>query len=173
MAKLSEEDHAELVAYLDGELGEEAAQAFEARLSRDKKLRAEADALQKTWEMLDFLPRAEPSPSFTHRTLEKLAVQTTSKPLPASGGRRWFWVAPVGWAAAMIIAMIGGAFAAQQLWPPSNPVPPPPSPQQADFDAQMARDRDLIANKRLLENSGDLGFARSLAKMFDDEEGGS
>jgi anti-sigma factor RsiW len=174
MSRLNEEDHAELVAYLDGELDEEATQAFEARLSRDQKLRAEADALKKTWEMLDFLPRAEPSPSFTHRTMERLAVQTPSKSVAIAGQPgRWAWLAPVGWAAAMLIALIGGSFAAHQLWPQPTPPVQPPTPQQKDFDAQIAQDRDVILNKRILENGGDLGFARGLANMFDDEEGGS
>ncbi len=39
MAHISEEDRAELVAYLDGELDEQSSQAFEARLTRDPPLR--------------------------------------------------------------------------------------------------------------------------------------
>ena len=57
---LNERERADLVAWLDGELEGEAA-------------RAEADALRKTWELLDYLPRPEPSASFTHRTLSRLA----------------------------------------------------------------------------------------------------
>src|SRR5262249_41070651 len=70
MPQLTDEDRANLVAYLDGELDAEAAQALEAKLSVDPTARAEADALKRTWELLDYLPRPEPSPSFTHRTLE-------------------------------------------------------------------------------------------------------
>src|SRR5229473_2045109 len=60
MSQLNEDERAELVAYLDGELNEEAAQVLEARLSREPDLRAEAEALKRTWELLDYLPRPEP-----------------------------------------------------------------------------------------------------------------
>ena len=41
MAHLSEEERANLVAYLDGELDEAKARALEARLSNDPRARAE------------------------------------------------------------------------------------------------------------------------------------
>src|SRR5579875_3152629 len=69
----SEQERADLVAYLDGELSGEAARALEAKLSLDPAARAEAEALRRTWELLDFLPRPQPSPRFTHRTLERLS----------------------------------------------------------------------------------------------------
>lgn len=69
---LSERERADLVAYLDGELTGEAARALEGKLSRHPEVRAEAEALRRTWAMLDFLPRAKPSTDFTHRTMEKL-----------------------------------------------------------------------------------------------------
>src|ERR1700676_4895709 len=104
MSQLSEDERADLVAYLDGELDEAASQDFEARLSREPQLRAEAEALKKTWELLDYLPRPEPSGGFTHRTLERLAVRETAV-IRDGTARRWAWLAPVGWAAAMLMAM--------------------------------------------------------------------
>jgi len=165
MSQLSEEDRAELVAYLDGELDEEAAQALEARMSRDQELRAEADAMKKTWEMLDFLPRAEPSASFTHRTLERLAVQDTSRLMASKKPRRWPWVAPVGWAAAVLVAVLGGLYAAPLVWQPARPT------QAADIEAAIARDKEVIREKRLLENGENISFARKLAEIFDEEDG--
>ena len=49
MSSLSEEDRANLVAYLDGELDDDAARALEAKLSLDPDARAEAETLRKTW----------------------------------------------------------------------------------------------------------------------------
>jgi hypothetical protein len=72
-APFSEQEWADLVAYLDGELSGEAARALEAKLSLNPAARAEADALRRTWELLDFLPRPQPSLRFTHRTLERLS----------------------------------------------------------------------------------------------------
>ncbi len=69
----------ELVAYLDGELDADAARKVEARLQTDPDARARAEALKKSYDLLDYLPRPEPSPTFTTRTLEKLPAL---KPLP-------------------------------------------------------------------------------------------
>src|SRR5882672_2075769 len=78
----------DLVAYLDGELEPRAARAMEKRLRADPKLRAQAKAIRSTWALLDFLPQPEPSPTFTTRTLDKVAVlrpstATPSRPLSA------------------------------------------------------------------------------------------
>jgi anti-sigma factor RsiW len=173
MAELNDDDRAELVAYLDGELGEDASQAFEARLSRDKRLRAEADALKKTWEMLDFLPRAEPSASFTHRTLERLAVPNTGRQA-AARARLWKWAAIGGWAAGLLIAVGAGLIAAHLFWPAPHPDSSQlQTIQQADVEALIVRDLDLIRNKRLYDNADNLDFVRSLPEAFgdDDEEG--
>ena len=62
----------DLVAYLDGELDPDRNEAVEAKIGIDPTARAEADALKKTWDLLDYLPKPEPSPSFTERTLSRL-----------------------------------------------------------------------------------------------------
>lgn len=84
---------AELVAYLDGELEPVAARTVEARLAKDPAARRKAAELQKTFELLDFLPKPEPSANFTTRTLDRLpAVAPSATPaltstpaVPASG----------------------------------------------------------------------------------------
>jgi hypothetical protein len=45
--------------------------------------------------------------------------------------------------------------------------------QQADVEALIVRDLDLIRNKRLYDNADNLDFVRSLPEAFgdDDEEG--
>jgi hypothetical protein len=73
---------ADLVAYLDGELDPEAAREVEQRLANDSAVRARAAELKKSFELLDFLPRPEPSPNFTSRTLDKLPTVTAATPLP-------------------------------------------------------------------------------------------
>jgi hypothetical protein len=67
-----DEATAELVAFLDGELDQPANEAVEAKISLDPTTRAEADALKKTWDLLDYLPRSEPSPNFTERTMSRI-----------------------------------------------------------------------------------------------------
>src|SRR5262249_44099703 len=61
-----------LVAYLDGELDSKAAESMATRLSLDPTLRAEADALQRAWDVLDILPRPQPSAAFATRTVSQV-----------------------------------------------------------------------------------------------------
>ena len=72
---LNDDEKADLVAYLDGELDEPATQAVEAKIAADPDARAELDALKQTWGMLDYLPKTNPSPNFTNRTLERLSLE--------------------------------------------------------------------------------------------------
>lgn len=75
---------AELVAYLDGELDPVAARQVEDRLARDPDARARAAELKKAFDLLDFLPKPEPSPTFTTRTLDRLpAVKSGPNPTAA------------------------------------------------------------------------------------------
>src|SRR5207247_35678 len=113
VARLSEKDSDDRVAYLDGELDEDTAPQLEAKLTLDPEARAEADALEQTWGLLDYLPRPEPSPSFTHRTLERLAVRTSS--IRKSAAARW--LVRLGWAAAVLLALGAGLWIAGIVWP--------------------------------------------------------
>src|ERR1019366_713407 len=104
---LNDDDKAELVAYLDGELDEAATHAVEAKIAADPHTRAELDALKQTWGMLDYLPKASPSPNFTNRTMERLTLEDLPKPasktMPVAGQRNP-WPAVAGWAAAVLVA---------------------------------------------------------------------
>ena len=78
---------AELVAYLDGELDAVAARKVEVRLATDPEARVKAAALKKTFDLLDYLPKPEPSPNFTTRTLDRIPAMTSSgAAAPQSGG---------------------------------------------------------------------------------------
>src|SRR5437763_16447618 len=74
----------ELVAYLDGELDPKAAEAMATKLSLDSKLRADADALQRAWDILDVLPRPQPSAAFATRTVSQVI------PVPTGGSGTQF-----------------------------------------------------------------------------------
>lgn len=75
---------AELVAYLDGELEPAAARRVEARLAIDSQARARAAALKKTFDLLDYLPKPEPSATFATRTLDKLPALQPAPQQPQS-----------------------------------------------------------------------------------------
>jgi anti-sigma factor RsiW len=146
---LSDEERADLVAYLDGELEGEAAQVIETRLSRDPTLRAEAEALQRTWDLLDYLPRTEPSPSFTQRTVSRISARETRAAL-RRGGRLRRWLRAAGWAAAVLLAGLAGYTAALYLYPTG--------PTEQD----LVRDLRLIENLRFYEPVETIEFLREL-----------
>lgn len=99
---LNEQDRADLIAYLDGELDPRASEAVESKLHTDAKVRAEAESLRMTWDLLDYLPRPEPSPNFTHRTMSQLSLMTSTR---APVKQRRHWLQRIGWTAAVIAAV--------------------------------------------------------------------
>jgi len=148
---LSDKDRADLIAYLDGDpsLDRATARKLETRISLDPGLRAEVDAFKRTWELLDYLPRPEPSPNFTHRTLNRVSTRQTRKLLRQAGARRrWLWGAV--WAAAVLVAGVVGYLAAVSL--------SPPRPTEQD----LVRDLRLIENLRYYEQVETLDFLHEL-----------
>ena len=159
---LSDEDRANLVAYLDGELDAEAARVWGARLNTDPTARAEAAALRRAWELLDYLPRPEPTAAFASRTLERVSAFR-----PVLGGSgvqaplwRRPWVLGIGWAASVLLAGTVGFLGVRALQP--APLPSPANVEPADIDSQLVRDLRVIENQRLYEHVGDLDFLRQL-----------
>jgi anti-sigma factor RsiW len=161
---LTDKDREDLVAYLDGELDRAAARKMEARLNVDARIRAEATALRRTWELLDFLPRAEPSVQFTHRTLERLAAQTAAMNQPRTGWRRWSpWAVGLGWAAAVLLAAAAGYAGVRYL--AAGPDPEQNPPQVVDKrppDDLLVENLRVVENRRLYENVDDLDYLRAL-----------
>jgi anti-sigma factor RsiW len=151
-APLSDKERADLVAYLDGELAGEAARALEAKLSLNPQVRAEAESLRRTWALLDYLPRPEPSPSFTNRTLSRVApVEPGPTPAGAQARRRRrVALLGLGWAAGLLLAALAGRAAVHRLLP------------QQPGERELVRDLRLIENKRFYDLVGDLDFLRRL-----------
>jgi anti-sigma factor RsiW len=173
MAHLSDEDRENLVAYLDGELDEATAHALESKLSLDPVARAEADALRRTWELLDYLPRPEPSSDFTNRTLSRLSLPAPSSKVARLTARiprrRRRWLVPLGWAAAVLLAAAGGFAAAQWLWPPTPGQIAEEQPP--DVDDQLARNLRVVENLKGYEAVEDLETLLALAQpdLFGDD----
>lgn len=150
MTPLNEEEQEDLVAFLDGEvdaLGEEKVQAIETRLNLDSAVRTEADALKRTWDLLDYLPRPEASSSFTHRTLDRLSTRETQQALRKSRRRRW--LAIPAWAAAVLIAAWAGHAAVSSRIEQSATEEREQHRQQAE---QQRKEQDLVTDLRLIEN---------------------
>jgi hypothetical protein len=133
---LSEQERADLVAYLDGELKGEAARALQAKLQLHPEARAEAAALKRTWDLLDYLPQAEPSPAFTEQTLSRLAVPAG----PAVANQRWLWGAV--WCAGLVAAFVSGW--AGYNWASPRPQQVHVNPDQQFLDHLPAAVRDKV-----------------------------
>ena len=165
----------ELVAYLDGELDDKAAESFATRLSLVPKLRAEADAMQRAWDILDVLPRPQPSGTFTNRTLSQAIplpastsgtqLLTTSGPaavtmtaMPAPRPTTGFWLVSL---LLIAVAGIGGYLGHQAIAPPPKPMPPEPT----------LEDVPLIKNLRLYRNVDDSDYLKKLdaPELFGEE----
>jgi anti-sigma factor RsiW len=145
---LNDDERDELVAYLDGELPDRTAHGVESKINKDPRVRAEADALKQTWELLDYLPRPEPSPSFTTRTVDRISAMRTAQ-TTVLGRRRW-WIGGIGWAAAVILAGVGGYAAMTRLYPKS-----------ANTD-DMVGDLRVIENLKAYQAADDIDFLMDL-----------
>jgi anti-sigma factor RsiW len=65
----------ELVAYLDGELGPDDAARIERRMADDPRYAARLNQLQRAWDMLDVLHRAEADDDFVRSTVAMVAIK--------------------------------------------------------------------------------------------------
>lgn len=155
---MDEKERAELVAYLDGELDEEAAQRVETKVNIDPTVRAELESLRRTWEMLDYLPRAEPSPSFTNQTLSRLpqhAKKTQPQPVARS---RSPWLPAVWLATALVAAVLGYTATARYLSEPT--------------EQDLIRELRVIEHYQMYKAIPDLEFLKGLDEpdLFGDED---
>src|SRR6516162_5620423 len=113
---LTDEEREKLVADLGGELDAQTARAVEMRISRDPRFRAEMEGLRRTWELLEFLPQAEPSPTFSSRTLSSISVLRPSpRPRFLRDPTLRRWSVGLAWVAAILIAFILGFSGVQSL----------------------------------------------------------
>lgn len=67
--RLTPSERANLVAYLDGELNDAEMRAISSKLTASPTARREVEVLEKTWELLEYLPRLKASEDFTERTM--------------------------------------------------------------------------------------------------------
>lgn len=141
----------DLVAYLDGELDDEASRRIEQLLSRDAQVRMKLQHLERTWHLLDHLDRAEPEEAFTRTTLEMVAVAAeedlveTRAALPRRRRRRWL----VGGASLLVAAAAGFLLVATVR----------PNPNR-----QLLEDLPILENLDPYRQVEELAFLRLLAR---------
>jgi hypothetical protein len=154
--RLTAEQRDDLVAYLDGELEEAQTQYLDQVLARSEVARHEVEALARTWELLDLLPKPNATDGFTDRTLTTLRVSEMATPLSEQA---WFSYVRQGAVAAVwvlvlsVCAMVGYMITTQAV----------PNPQ-----ARMLAELPLIRNLDVYLEIEDLDYIRELqrAKLF-------
>jgi anti-sigma factor RsiW len=122
------QDHAErfpsqedLVAYLDGELDEDASRRIEELLRTNPDVREEVQRLERAWDLLGELPKSEADENFTQTTVEIAAVQAQrdlAAELAARPRKRRLQWLVVG--LALAAAGFVGVMASQWLWPQTD-----------------------------------------------------
>jgi hypothetical protein len=117
--RLTPDERADLVAYVDGELPEAHSRSIATKLTQSATARREVEMLQKTWELLDHLPRPQVTEQFSEKTISHIRRLEVE-------GRSWepavaAWSARV--ARAMMYVVIGlmcagmGYIVTRWVWP--------------------------------------------------------
>lgn len=141
----------ELVAYLDGELDEEASQQVELRLRDDAAYQQKLRELQKTWDLLDNLPRASVGEKFTQTTVELVAMKAAADAHKHEVGRATRqWIARGGTLAAAVVAGVVGYLSITSVASRSN--------------MQLVRDLPVIENLDGYRNIESIEFLEQLDK---------
>lgn len=155
----NDEAYEQLVAYLDGELDGEASRQVERRLAQDVEYRRELRHLQRAWDLLDELPRAEVADSFTQTTVEIVALSAAQELEDAAGRTRWrtrgrWGAVGAGLAGSALISYLAVSY------------------YYARPNRELIRDLPVIENIELYEAADSVEFLRQLAetKLFPAED---
>lgn len=84
--RLSADERINLIAYLDGELGEAEARTIALKVSKDPMVRHEVEALQAAWGLLDFLPQVKASEFLSSKTMTAVSELAAPEPTAPIGG---------------------------------------------------------------------------------------
>jgi anti-sigma factor RsiW len=87
--RLTPDERSNLVAYLDGELEQEESQRIATKLTKSPTARHEIEALQKTWELLDFLKLPTAPEQFSERTVTEIRRLEVAAPAWKSSVGAW------------------------------------------------------------------------------------
>jgi anti-sigma factor RsiW len=149
--RLTPTERANLVAYLDGELNEAESRVIATKLTQSPTARREVESLERTWELLEYLPRAHASENFTARTLSGVQAlglkgqQLTSAARSAAHRATWAAV----WVLASCAAFLLGFALLAWVWP--------------DPTARLARDLPIAEHYQEYRDVGSWEFLEALA----------
>jgi hypothetical protein len=120
--RLTDDERANLVAFLDGEVDESLARSLEDKAARSVSVRREIEALDKTWGLLDWLPRPELPAEFAAQTLTQIhARQEQAEQFEGqlkSGAT--ILAKTLAWALCVVAIGTVGFMSMRYLWPDPN-----------------------------------------------------
>lgn len=142
ISRLTADQREDLVAYLDGELGERETATVEETLAESEVARREVDMLSRTWDLLEELPRITASSQFSTRTISSIQLEDVSGRVT---DRPWFkqvrrGAVVVTWLVFVCLSAVGGFFLTNR-WIPN------------DVEA-IARDYSVIENFHIYQQTG-------------------
>src|SRR4051794_27396782 len=155
MPRLTTEQRSNLVAYLDGELPEPEAKQIEQVLTKSPVVQHDVEMLERTWQMLDQLPRLAVSQEFTARTLSavkldevprKMTLPAWVSRLPKERFRRG--AIAMGLPAALSLSAVGGYVIERRFVP--------------DSSAELLENLPVIQNLDLYANVESVEFLKQL-----------
>jgi anti-sigma factor RsiW len=149
--RLTPDERSVLVAYLDGELDEAESQAIATKLARSATARREVESLEKTWDLLDHLPRPRAPEDFTARTLTEIERQDIEGDRfgSALGQSARKALRGIVWSVGAALAFGIGYAIMQWLWP--NP------------SERLARDLPIAEHLDEYRDVGTFDFLKELA----------
>lgn len=158
--RLTVEQRANLVAYLDGELDEAETRSIEETLAGSPAARRDVEMLSRAWDLLDHLPRVEPGDEFTQRTVSRLRAVEVDKAKTSAQwhiwARRGLFVAV--WLGGLAAAVVGGVYTAVYAIPSEG--------------RRMIQDYPVVEKLHEYEAVGSLEFLKELENqhLFEDEQ---
>ena len=148
--RLTPEERANLVAYIDGELNEAEARSIATKLTQSVSARREVEVLQKTWELLDQLPMPRASEALSQRTMVEVENIDLAgdKLLKSASQTAMHLVKLVIWLVASTVLFTAGFFLVQYLIP--------------DPTRRLARDLPIAEHLKEYREVGSLEFLKKL-----------
>jgi anti-sigma factor RsiW len=153
--RLTPDERADLIAYIDGELPDASARALSTKLTQSATARREVELLKKTWELLGHLPFPEVDPQFAERTITEIRQgELKSPPWESTVRSLSSWSMQVAAYVVLAAAGLGAGYAATRwLWP--------------DPSARLARDLSLAEH---LDEYLEVGTFDFLSQLVDAPE---
>lgn len=148
--RLTAEERANLVAYLDGELTEPESRALASKITLSPAVQHELTTLEQTWNLLDELPRPLATEEFTSRTVSLAITQPAVEDQLADIAKQT--LRTTARIAITLVAATGvllaSRFATARLWP--------------DRTAELAAELPLAEHWRAYQEVGSIEFLRAL-----------